>query len=71
MLIVLIHVVVLIALKCQGMFLKLKLIKAMKIGQDLGQEEFSMLAVYVKYWTINHFSHNYKQRHLIERSLVS
>ena len=28
-------------------------------------EEFSMFAVYVKYWTINHFSHSYKRRHLL------
>ena len=28
-------------------------------------EEFSMFAVYVKYWTINHFWHSYKQRHLL------
>ena len=28
-------------------------------------EEFSMLAVYVKFWTSNHFSHSYKRRHLL------
>ena len=28
-------------------------------------EKFLMLAVYVKYWTIYHFSHSYKHRHLL------
>ena len=29
------------------------------------RRRISILAVYVKYWTINHFSHSYKRRHLL------
>ena len=38
-----------------------------KLGFTISKfhRRISMFAVYVKYWTINHFSHSYKRRHLL------
>ena len=38
-----------------------------KLGFTISKfhRRISILAVYVKYWTINHFSHSYKRRHLL------
>ena len=38
-----------------------------KLGFTISKfhRRISILAVYVNYWTINHFSHSYKRRHLL------